>query len=209
MKFETLLAAALLFGAASQAQADTGLRAEAHLGWDHPSIHLGVSDGVDAVSETLGEDGLLYGVEVGYDARLNDFDLGVYAGFDGASTRSCLGDASGEACVKAGRNWTIGARAGYFVSDNALVYVKGGYANGSVKLSYRDAVDAASDLDVSDNMDGYQIGAGVQVELGSNVYAKLEYVRTNYNDYDYRDGAVGLTVGVDRDNLVYGMGFRF
>ncbi len=42
-----------------------------------------------------------------------------------------------------------------------------------------------------------------------NIYAKLEYVRTNYNGYDYRDETLGVSVGVNRDNIVYGMGFRF
>lgn len=210
MSYRKMTVMMFAFFSAAQATAQTGLRAEAHLGWDHPAIFASVSDGTTALSGQESKDGLLYGVELGYDARLNDFDLGVYGGFDGASTGECVLYATGdEACLKAGRNWSLGVRAGYFVSDNILAYVKGGYANGSVKLDYRDATVAANDFTVSDNMDGYQVGGGIQVGLGPNLYAKLEYVRTDYKDYDVRSGTYGALVRVDRDNLVYGMGFRF
>ena len=213
MKTNILLAALLAATAtmsATAARAQTGLRADVHAGWDSASIHQRTDVGVNGATTTQSKDGVIYGGELGYDVSLGSFKLGVYGGLDGASTRKCAEVFTEvETCTRAGRNWTLGARAGVKVTPGILLYAKGGYSNGALKFEYIDHVAAANSFTLTENMDGYHLGAGVQVDLMSNFYAKLEYVRTDYKDYALKDGTATISGGLDRDNVVFGVGVKF
>ncbi|HEY1124442.1 MAG TPA: outer membrane beta-barrel protein [Sphingobium sp.] len=202
--------AAVLAATAASAGAQTGLRADVHLGWDRLSAHQRTDVGINGGTTRERENGLIYGGEIGYDLALSGFKLGVYAGIEGGTAKRCSEVfAEVETCEEAGRNFTAGARAGYQVTDKVLVYAKGGYSNGAVKLRLIDHVTPANSLSVSENMDGFHMGAGVQVGLLDNVYAKVEYVRTDYRDYSFKEGTATIKGGVDRDNVVFGVGIAF
>ena len=153
---------------------------------------------------------MIYGGEIGYDVALAGFSLGAYAGLEGSSVRECPEVFTEvEVCTKTGRNITVGVRAGVNLLPRVLLYAKGGYSNGQVKLEYIDHVTPANSFGVSDKMDGWHAGAGVQVNLLSDVYAKPEYVHTHSSDYNIKQGAATITGGVDRDNVILGVGMRF
>lgn len=205
-----LALAALLAATAASAQAQTGLRADVHVGWDGIATHQRTDVGTSGATTALSDDGVIYGVELGYDLAIAGFRLGVYGGLDGASTRRCSEVfAEVETCARAGRNWTAGARAGVQVTPRILLYAKGGYSNGAVDLDFIDHATPANSFSLSEKMDGYHVGGGVQVNLLDNVYAKLEYVRTDYEDYAMKEGAATITGGIDRDNVVFGVGLAF
>lgn len=208
--FKKLALVALIAASASAAQAQSGMRAEAQIGWDHQSVDLLLSDSTGSVSGEDSRDGFAYGGELGYDVPAGNFLVGVYGGITGASTGECTEVYGGdEACLKAGRNFYAGVRAGAKLSQGVLLYVKGGYSNGRLRVSYRDPVDPVNDFNVGGNFDGYHVGAGVEVDLGRNIYSKLEYVRTDYKDFDYRDGSFGTRAQLNRDGVLYGFGIRF
>jgi len=208
--FKTIALVALIAASASAAQAQTGLRAEAQIGWDHPSADVLASDPDGSVKDSAGKDGFSYGGEIGYDLPLGPAILGAYANLSGATTRECVEVFGGdEACVKAGRSINAGARVGVHLSEGVLLYVKGGYSSGRIRLSYRDPADPTYDFHWAGNSDGYHVGGGIEVDVTRTVYAKLDYVRTNYDDLDYRDGTFGLRIRPHRDVIAYGMGIRF
>jgi len=208
--FKKIALVALLGASASAAQAQTGLRAEAQIGWDHPSADVLASDSSGSINVSDGKDGFSYGGEIGYDLPVGPAIVGAYANLSGATTRECMEVYGGdEACVKAGRSISAGARVGVQLSEGVLLYAKGGYSSGRIRLSYRDPADPTYDFRLADNSDGYHVGGGVEVDVTRNVYAKLDYVRTNYDDLDYRDGTFGLRIQPNRDAIVYGMGIRF
>lgn len=209
MKTKFVIAAALAATAVS-AQAQTGLRADIHAGWDGVSTHQRTDVGTSGATTILNDDGVVYGLELGYDYKFGAFNLGLYGGIDGATTERCSEVfAEIETCERSGRNLTAGVRAGFNVAGRAMLYVKGGYSNGQVKLDYIDHVTAANSFTASESMDGYHIGGGVQVDLFSNVYAKVEYVRTDYKDYTFKEGTATIKGGLDRDNVVFGVGIKF
>jgi outer membrane immunogenic protein len=78
-----------------------------------------------------------------------------------------------------------------------------------VKLDYIDQVTPANSFTASENMDGFHFGAGAQLDILPNVYVKAEYVRTDYEDFRIQEGTATIVQGVDRDNLVFGVGWRF
>jgi outer membrane immunogenic protein len=175
-----------------------GLRVEARVGLDHVVASLG--------GDSEGKSGFSYGAEVGYDYALSSsFTLGAYAGIDGSSTKECTEVfGSDEGCIKAGRNFSIGARLGA-VTGPGVFYVKGGYSNGRVTVDYDDFIVPANNFSVSENLDGFHLGAGYELSLSRNFYGKLEYVYTNYdtgNDY-------GLDLDLQRHQVLVGAGVRF
>lgn len=201
---------ALLATTAATAQAQTGLRADVHLGLDRLSAHQRTDVGIDGGTTRQHENGLIYGGEIGYDLALSGFKLGLYGGIEGGTAKRCSEVfAEVESCEEAGRNLMAGVRAGYQVTDRVLVYAKGGYSNGAFKLKLIDHVTPANSLSASENMDGFHVGGGVQVGLFDRVYAKVEYVRTDYKDYAFKEGTATMTGGVDRDNIVFGVGMAF
>jgi len=214
---KTMLLTAVALTAAAPALAQTeptppvGPRIEARVGFDRVVLGVHASDDLNDESVSGGKSGVTYGGEIGYDLRAGQYaTIGVYAGIEGASTKECTElYGSDEACLKAGRNITAGVRAGYMFSRTGLLYVKGGYTNGRLRLTYRDATDGSNNFDEGTNRDGFHVGAGAEMGFSRNFYGKLEYVYTNYNSFDVDDGTTSGNLDFDRHQVVAGFGVRF
>jgi outer membrane immunogenic protein len=190
MKIKFLLASVAMFAAATPAMAQEateaftgGARIEARAVLDH--VKFSVDD------DSVGRTGFGYGVEAGYDGTFSGVVVGAYAGIEGSTAKLCD---SGD-CIKAGRNITVGVRAGGVVGKG-LLYVKGGYTNGRLTIE---------DTDLGANADGFHLGAGYEVNVSANTYVKAEYVYTNYSVGD----TLGSNVDLQRHQGLVGVGFRF
>ncbi len=150
-----------------------GPRVEAVAGWDR--------------IETKGPDasGFVYGGAAGYDLQRGNFVFGVDGEVTGTTTKKTLGTAS----VKGGRDLYAGARIGYVVAPNTLVYGKVGYDNSRV-------IARSSNLRDAENLDGVRVGGGVERSFGK-YYGKVEYRYTN------------SAQGVERHQALAGIGYRF
>lgn len=146
------------------------------------SFHADVHGGWDRVSVAgFNDDGVAYGVSAGYDFAIGSKAfLGLEASADDSSTQECETDVlviGDRTCLSAGRDLSVVARLGYKLSDANKLYALAGYSNARIKLSYDDGTTSGS---IGSNGDGLRLGAGVQMSLGSNLYAKGEYRYTNY-----------------------------
>jgi len=195
--------AALVIATPAMAQDDSsgfkgGARIEARVGVDDVVLKSGGS------SES--EVGLAYGTELGYDyATKSGFVIGAYAGIEGATTKECATvSVSQRFCLKAGRNITVGVRAGGIVAGG-LLYAKGGYTNGRVTASLTDSAVPANNASASDNADGYHLGAGYEFTVSAHTYAKIEYAYTHYSV----DNTLGSTTSLQRHQGLVGFGYRF
>jgi outer membrane immunogenic protein len=166
-----------------------GFRIEAIGGYDRPSV------------EDENASGVVYGVGVGYDFQSG----GALFGIEAEATDSTADErragfvvAGDELRVRAGRDFYVGGRIGAVVGGRTLLYAKAGYTNARVRIDYEDGT-AGTLADFTDraNLDGVRAGAGAQFAIGSNAYLKTEYRYSNYQD------------GVDRHQVVGGLGFRF
>ena len=186
----TLLAATIATPALAQ---DTnnlgGFRIEGLVGYDRPSI------------EDENADGIAYGVGVGYDFQSGNAVFGVEAEAMDSSANERIAGAvlpGDELRVRAGRDLYVGGRVGVGVGGNSLVYAKAGYTNARVRVDYEDGTaGTVNDFTERGNLDGIRAGAGAQIGIGSNAYLKTEYRYSNYE------------AGVDRHQVVGGVGFRF
>lgn len=200
------------FAQDSDRAAFTGPRVGAVLGYD------GTRPGSSVDSDIAGDDqtahGLLYGGDVGYDFAVGGVVIGAEAELTGSTARVNNSPIDpndfGFGRVKAGRDIYAGARVGFRVSPNMMVYAKGGYTNARFDLT---ASDGVTETGRNFNLDGYRVGAGVERALGPNTYAKLEYRYSNYDNarLEFARGSAtdNFSIDTDRHQVAAGVGFRF
>jgi outer membrane immunogenic protein len=181
-----LASLAALVAVATPASAE-GFRAEIHGGWDH----------VRANGE--GESGLVYGIGAGYDVAIAPkVELGLDLSADLSSVDECETSVvvtADRACLDAGRDLAAAVRLGYKVGPRGTVYALAGYTNARFRFDY--TTPAGVTTRVSDNLDGFRLGAGYQHAFGDKAYAKVEYRYSNYEN------------DVSRHQMLLGIGLNF
>lgn len=225
-----------LFGAAAMALASTsaqaqdvsGFRIEGRFGWEKADAEAVLPNPEDDEDETGDEflvgnnddDGVAYGVEIGYDMQIGDsFVVGAYGGVDLSDSNICIGLVEDDlACTELGRTFTAGVRAGMPIGSNSLIYAKGGYSNGKLDLTYDPDVTDNDDEEpgeiaaFSEKRDGYHLGAGAEVGITSSIYAKLEYVYTDFGSDSYlldEEEEISIDAKSSSHQALVGLGLRF
>ncbi len=172
---------------------------------------IGILAGYDSVrlsldGESGSKGGVVYGGTVGYDFEIGTAIVGVEAELADASTKESVTDileAGDEASVSASRDLYVGARFGYSAASNLLLYAKAGYTNIRVKARYAGTAGSFSE---SDTLDGYRLGAGVEL-VGQMNFARIEYRYSDYGKYSYQGFNTGISAA--RHQVVATGGFRF
>lgn len=220
------VAALALSSTSAQAQDLSGFRIEGRAGWEQNRAEATVPNPEDDEDET-GDEFLVgsekesefaYGFELGYDAQIGEsLVLGAYAGLDLSDTLICSELVEDDlACLDSGRTFTLGVRAGVPIGGSSMIYAKGGYSNGKFNADYdpdlsdNDDEEPGEVFDFSEKRDGYHLGAGAEIGLTMGLYAKLEYVYSDFGSSSYRlDEDTSLDVSSDRHQLLAGVGLRF
>jgi outer membrane immunogenic protein len=198
LKKETIMKTVFLISAAALAVSATPVFAQESTNDNMTGAYFGVITGYDSVTIDDGtvaesQDDLMYGLVTGYDYDMGSVVLGVEAEYADSSVEQRVDDVltTGDSfALKASTDLYAGIRAGFKASDKALVYLKGGFTTGRAKLEYDDGVDTTSE---SDNLNGYRVGVGAEVDLVANVTIRAEYRYSDYGDYSYQGVASGLS----------------
>jgi outer membrane immunogenic protein len=192
-----LVAAAALEAAPAAAQSFNGPSIGLQGGWQeekisNPTIIAGVAR-IDA-----SRDAAVGGVFAGYDHQLGSrVVIGLEGGFSIASSDRIRGSAASTAVqVDPKYSFDATARAGYLVTPETLLYVRGGYANERVRTTVTSKLLTAT---ATENRDGWLVGGGVERLLAANVSARLEY---RYTD-------LGSRGRYDRHQVLAGIAYRF
>ncbi len=169
---------------------------------------VGVIVGYDEVKlddgTTSGSEGdVAYGVTAGYDFALGST---AFVGVEVEAAESEVGVTATDVLVvgdslsmAAGRDLYVGARVGFEVSGNTRLYAKGGYSNARVSVVYDDGVTVLSD---GDNLDGFRLGAGGEVDVGA-VTVRGEYRYSSYGE------VLNSGVDISRHQFMIGLLGRF
>ena len=168
---------------------------------------IGANIGYDSFTsgddgDDTSEDGIAYGIALGYDINLGRVVLGIEGEIGDSSVRASVSDALEDGDVlkiSSGRDIYAGIRLGVPVSDKMVVFAKGGYTNQRFKAAY--TLDGETVLE-SDNSDGFRVGAGVELDFGQP-FARLEY---RYSDYGSFSEAEFET---SRHQIMLATGVRF
>jgi outer membrane immunogenic protein len=131
---------------------------------DFAGPRIEVTAGADDVTNGVDPTEVTYGAGLGYDLQIGKVVAGVEATVDNVFDRRDLG---------------VGARLGYVVNDNILLYGKAGYTN------WRQVAGRS--------VDGLRLGGGLEFNVAGPVYTKVEY---RYTDFDGGLGKHGGLVGV-------------
>lgn len=188
--FAALLAGTVAAPALAQGQAPfTGPRVEGIVGWDR-----------NQVEDAGKEDGVLYGVGLGYDFQMGGMVAGIEAEATDSSADTCERDVTvpgDRLCAGAKRDLYVGGRVGSVIGSSTLLYAKAGYTNARFGFDYDDGGSGANDFGDGRNLDGVRLGAGLEHAIGPNSFVKAEYRYSNYQD------------DVEKHQAVAGFGFRF
>jgi len=134
--------------------------------------------------------GFTGGIEAGYDYQMDSFVFGGVvdiAAVDYQSRQSAFSSTPASYTQQTDIEYlaTVRARAGYLVTDYVLAYVHGGLAIGGVDTSFSSTNPNGRSRGGDDTMVGFQVGAGVETKVTSNVSIGLEYAYTNLGDTDF------------------------
>jgi outer membrane immunogenic protein len=123
----------------------------------------------------LDRDAAYFQLFAGYDYAVTPkVRLGVEAAFGlGADDELRLGNANGAIELDPEYTFEFTGRAGYLVTDKALLYVRGGYQNSRVEATLTEVGEPT--LRDKDNADGWLAGGGLEYAFGNNLRSRLEY----------------------------------
>ncbi|WP_168201800.1 outer membrane protein [Phreatobacter aquaticus] len=168
----------------------TGVYAGAHIGYGFGQSRW--SDPATGISVSPNTNGILGGVQIGYNYQINNLVLGLEADASAADLhgwRSCP-NAAFTCASRANFLGTVRARAGYAV-DRALYYVTGGLAIGNFKHREYTAAPVALVGTYNTTRLGLALGAGVEYAVAQNWTVKAEYM------YHYFGNSTALTPTLD------------
>ena len=187
---------AALGAAVTPAQAETydGPYVGATAGWERGEI----ADRIETQSITgeVSRDALVLGGYAGYNHKVTDrIVIGAEAGFSATVDDQIRAASAGKSLTVDPRySFDLSARAGYLVTDQALVYVRGGYANNRVRTTLDGLTGPVT---ASDHLDGWQLGGGVEYAITDRISARAEYrysdFGTNGGQYDRHQTLVGVS----------------
>lgn len=202
-----LLAAVAMPAAAQESEDDwTGPLIGVVGGYESITFDLDEDDfGPDAGDES--DDGALYGIVAGFDFDSGSAVFGIEAELTGSQVEESAFDVlvvGDEVKLEAGRDLYIGGRAGFKASDTLLVYGKAGYTNAKAILSYDDGIDEFSE---SDTIDGFRVGAGIELRFKGGARFRGEYRYSDYGEYTYE--GIDSGVSLSKNQVVAGFAYDF
>ncbi|MBX7480916.1 outer membrane protein [Qipengyuania qiaonensis] len=219
-KISTLLVAGSLVAFSAPAMAQDsgssfdGFRVQGVLGYDALQAGSSVDDDSE-IDNDESIDGVVYGVQAGYDIDLGGAVVGLEAELTDSSAESEFVDGDFEGFgfgrVDAGRDLFVGARVGAKVTPDVLLYAKGGYTNAKLNILSN---DGTTEYNEDFDLDGWRAGAGLEYALNPRTFVNLEYRYSNYSkgevdfDGDLPDSE-RFGVDLDRHQVMAGVGVRF
>lgn len=193
MTKHALLASVFAFGAAlAPAHADwSGLYLGAHAGGIWGDIDTTTTTSpvwFDGDNADFSASGVLAGAQVGYNFQFTNLVIGIE--LSGSTMDLEESQAIDDDLYSAEVEWLgiAALRAGWAVNQRSLVYLKGGYATGSVQTRDVDTNggDGIGAFSTDETHGGWMAGAGLEHQLSSDVSAALEYNYIDLGSQDHR-----------------------
>lgn len=183
---------------AAQAETFDGPYVGVAAGWDRAEVDDRIV-GTLPLDADASQDSFLLGGYAGYNYKATEnIVIGVEAAFSGAVDDEVITTSGGQALeIDPRYSFDLTARAGYLVTDKALLYVRGGYANQRVRTTL---VNADGEFRDSENLDGWLVGGGLEYALTKKISARLEY---RYSDLGNDGGEF------DRHQTLVGVSYNF
>ena len=133
---------------------------------------------------SLADSGILGGVRLGYDQQFGRVVGGVFGEYNWSGISGHDGQ------------WGLGARAGFLVNSNTLLYALAGYSQTEYDFGFK-----------KQTFGGAMVGGGVEVALTKNVFVGAEYSHAFYGketlfDADVPGGHEKIDADIDEDRIL-------
>jgi len=150
--------------------------------------------------DSLGAQGGSMTVLAGCDIQVERFVFGAWGDFtwsDADFSVTMTGAPGNLVQTGVDTSWAVGGRAGYVFVPGALAYVLAGYTQAEMDDITFPGLAPGFALSVP-TLDGYVLGGGAEISIGSGLYLQAQYT---YADYDQADIALGpgVSLGLDTD----------
>jgi outer membrane immunogenic protein len=161
-------------------------------------------------SFSLDPDGFVGGFYAGYNWLLdNNLLIGVEVegNIISADDEGLSGGGGGET-YKVEQNWDIAllARLGMVIDDTYMPYILGGAAWTQLETSYNPAAPGVGSS--KDTVNGWTIGAGLEMKLTENLHARVQYRYTDYDTGNFMHLGPS-SVDYDDHRVTVGISYRF
>lgn len=144
---------------------------------------------------TSRDEDVVFGVTAGYDYETaKGLVFGIEAEYTDSSLGVSVSDVFEEGdrySLNAGRDLYVGGRLGFRPGKNGLLYIKAGYTNASIEEEYD---DGTIEVSAEESFDGFRLGAGGEINLGSNYGIRLEYRYSDYGSFRVEDFDTSIDV---------------
>lgn len=164
-------------------------------GFNNDKVGPGL-EGAAPLTRSADQDSAVFGLFAGYDKRIaSRVVIGAETSFTiGADDKIEGNRGTAAVTIDPKHAFDISARAGYLVTEKALLYVRGGYANIRARTS------TGNTTVTTGNLDGWLAGGGIEYAITDHVNARLEY---RYTDAS-RNGST-----YERQQVLIGASYRF
>lgn len=138
----------------------------------------GLGTGTGVSNLPLSGDGAIAKLGLGCDMHFGKTVVGglVDYGFGSIGTRA------GDLSIDVNRQLAVGARVGYMVMDNWMMYTSLAYATANANAKWTDA-------DTNTALHGWRLGVGTEMRVAQPVWLRLEGNAVRYNASDFGNGA--------------------
>lgn len=133
----------------------------------------GIGTGTGSGALPLAADGALASLNGGCDVHFNRFVLGGFAQYAFGDVGLRAGDTS----VDINRQWVLGARLGYLIKEEWMVY-------SSLGLAYGHAETTITGASFDKELKGLRLGLGSEFQVARPVWLRLEGAATRYDKVD-------------------------
>ena len=175
-KFVLALAVSAAFATPAMAEPFSGPYVGAEVGLDN---YEGQAEDLFATGDAydgISANGVVGGVFAGYDVAVGNAFFGIEGKASLSDAEASYDDTIDALDIRAKESFGVSARAGVMVNAGTGLYARLGWANTTFKV-------VENGVGLSDDDDGLVLGAGLQTRLGANASLRVEYVRSDYNDF--------------------------
>jgi outer membrane immunogenic protein len=152
----------------------------------------------DDFGNEISSDGFIGGAFAGYQAQNGQF---VY-GLEGDVTYKGFSDEDFGVETSTGVEGSLRVRLGYAVTPSVLLYGTAGGAAQNLEIE-----DAAGSDD--NTMVGWTAGAGADVKVTENIFARAEYRYSDYGSKEFDTGSGAVDVDSSDHRVMFGVGYKF
>ena len=169
----------------------TGTYLGIHLGqsWERTTV---TPANPAATPFSVKSDGTSGGVFAGYNYQMKGVVLGIEGDISGLSmtgdTISVVGGSTTRTVVEADWAGRVRGRIG-LPMDRTMFFVAGGWSTMNTSVNAVSLSTPGQSSKITQRLNGYNIGAGVEHAATNNVLVRLEYIYDRYNGSNYETGA--------------------